>query len=239
MTEPLYVIPDIHGQRLMLEDALARIAEDGGASASVVFLGDLVDRGPDSRGVIQTIIEGLACGRDWTVLRGNHDQIFLDFLARAEADETYPRPGDRWLSDNIGGMNTLASYGITHHDLRQKGAGVISAIPRSHRDFLSGLPFCRETDHLFLVHAGIRPGVPLAAQSHEDLLWIREPFLSDPRDHGHLIVHGHTPVDHPTHYGNRIALDGGAGWGKPLHAAVFEGRDCWLLTDHGRVALHG
>ena len=79
--------------------------------------------------------------------------------------------------------------------------------------------------------------MPLADQVEDDLIWIREPFLSDPRDHGYLIVHGHTALDAPQHYGNRVNLDSGAGFGRPLTTAVFEGRDCWLLTPKGRIAF--
>ena len=94
-----------------------------------------------------------------------------------------------------------------------------------------------ETKHLTLVHAGLRPGIPLQEQKEHDLIWIREPFLSDPRDHGKLVVHGHSPVDWPENHGNRVALDGGAGWGRKLHVAVFEERTCWLLDQNGRHLL--
>ena len=90
---------------------------------------------------------------------------------------------------------------------------------------------------LFFAHAGIQPGVPLADQVEHDLIWIRKEFHVDTRDHGKLIVHGHTPVEQATHYGNRINIDAGAGYGRPLVAVVFEGRACWQLTDEGRVAL--
>ena len=91
-------------------------------------------------------------------------------------------------------------------------------------------------DFLF-VHAGIRPGIPITRQEVHDLHWIREPFLSDPRDHGTVVVHGHTPVERATHYGNRVNLDTGAGMGRPATAAVFEGRRAWVLTEAGRVPV--
>lgn len=87
------------------------------------------------------------------------------------------------------------------------------------------------------VHAGVRPGVPLDAQVEDDLVWIRSPFLEDTRNHGALIVHGHTALDAATHHGNRVNLDTGAGYGRPITAAIFEGRDAFILTDEGRVPL--
>lgn len=230
MSRPIYVIPDIHGQKVMLDLALARIEAEAGRNARTVFLGDLVDRGPDSRGVIQTLIDGLESGRDWIVLCGNHDRLFHQVLSDGAG------PLRHWIGDNMGGRETLTSYGI--ETASSGGLPEISgAVPKSHRAFLAQLPFSYETEELFFCHAGIRPGIPLADQATEDLVWIREPFLSDGRDHGKLVVHGHTPVNRPRHYGNRVNLDGGAGWGRPLYTALFEGRDAWLLTDEGRQAL--
>ena len=93
------------------------------------------------------------------------------------------------------------------------------------------------SDELIFVHAGLRPGVALKDQREDDLIWIRQGFLDHGGSFGRLVVHGHTALDHPEHAGNRVNLDGGAGYFRPLHAAVFEGRDCWLLTDKGREAL--
>lgn len=230
MTEALYVIPDIHGYRTELDRVLARVAQNGGADARIVFLGDYSDRGPDSRGVLQTLIDGIAAGRNWTALRGNHDQMFLDALEGRMEPERF----QWWMQGNLGGRETLASYGVykpTYEgDWREK-------VPGLHRQFLSTLPYTFETDDLFLCHAGISPGTPLERQVPEDLMWIREPFLYDDRDHGKLVVHGHTPVDAPEHHGNRVALDCGTGWGRPLQLAVFEGRDAWILTEEGPVPL--
>jgi serine/threonine protein phosphatase 1 len=145
-----------------------------------------------------------------------------------------------WLNPRLGGDTTLASYGVDFNDKNRQlvvHAAARAAVPQSHITFLRDLPLTFETDDLFLAHAGIRPGVPLADQDEEDLLWIRKEFHRDTRPHPKLIVHGHTPVDAATHYGNRVNLDTGAGYGKPLTAAVFEGTDCWRLSDAGRVAL--
>ncbi len=239
MTDPIYVIPDIHGQRAMLGDALARIDADGGARARVVFLGDLVDRGPDSRGVIDTVLAGQAEGRDWVVVKGNHDDYVTRFLEHGDAYASKGHPDLPWTAPRLGGDTTLASYGVATEgrEMADILADARATIPKAHRDFIAGLPFFHEEDELLFVHAGIRPGVPLTRQSPDDLMWIREPFLSWPAPHPWLVVHGHTALDHPRHYGNRVNLDGGAGWDRPLCAAVFEGRDCWLLTDQGRRPL--
>ena len=233
----LLVIPDIHGQKAELDRVLRLADAQCGTRARIVFLGDLVDRGPDSRGVVQTLIDGIAEGRDWIVLRGNHDQMFLDFLDAAARGAPGLRRGTGWLGENPGGVATLLSHGVDLTTEAQDWRAVAGAVPGSHRAFLAGLPFCHETDELFLVHAGIRPGVPLARQSRDDLIWIREPFLSDKRDHGKLVVHGHTPVEAATHYGNRVALDCGAGWGRPLNLYRIEGRAVMRLTETGAVPV--
>ena len=238
MSQQIYVIPDIHGQRAMLEDALARIEQDGGAGASVVFLGDYVDRGPDSRGVIDILADGQEQGRDWITLRGNHDQMFLEFLESARVDNPrFSNPDYTWLHHRLGGLETLASYGITSLTSAPGHADARVAVPGRHRDWLGQLPYHHVTPDILFVHAGVAPGVALADQARDDLIWIREPFLSYEAPHPQLIVHGHTALEYPTHFGNRIDLDGGAGWGRPLWPAVFEGRDCWLLSEEGRIPL--
>ncbi|WP_299845384.1 metallophosphoesterase family protein [uncultured Roseovarius sp.] len=238
MTRPIYVIPDIHGQLALLDEALARIETDGGADAKVVFLGDYVDRGPDSRGVIETLIAGQAAGRDWITLRGNHDQMFLDFLDQGTIDSPrLSKPGYSWQHHRLGGVETLASYGVTASADTPRHPEALRAVPSSHRDWLAGLPLYHLAGEVLFLHAGIKPGLPLDQQDGDDLMWIRNEFHKYRKPHPWLIVHGHTPVDFPTHFGNRIDLDGGAGWGRALWPAVFEGRDCWLLTETGREPL--
>ncbi|MBT8454754.1 MAG: serine/threonine protein phosphatase [Alphaproteobacteria bacterium] len=237
----IYAIGDIHGQLEMLEAAHERIADDrartGDDAAPVVHLGDLVDRGPDSRGVIAYLIDGIAAGQPWIAIKGNHDQMFRDQLR----DEPVGRaPFDAWMSANMGGGATMASYGVTPRSWatsRRQRRELADTVPEAHVAFLDGLPAYHETPHLLFVHAGIRPGLPLSDQIEEDLMWIRYDFLDDPRDHGPLVVHGHTPVDAPMHCGNRVNLDSGAGFGRPLTAAVFEGRDVWVLGPEGREPL--
>jgi len=111
------------------------------------------------------------------------------------------------------------------------------AVPATHLDFLDALPTTYQTRDLIFVHAGMRAGVALADQDTQDLIWIREGFLETGYDFGKLVVHGHTALDAPQSYANRVNLDGGAGYGRPLVPAVFDGRTCWLLTQNGRIAL--
>lgn len=240
MTAPIYAIGDIHGQLAELHRVLSLIEADGGPDALIVFLGDYTDRGPDSRGVLDLLIEGQAQGRNWTFIKGNHDRMFSWFMQDYPRHDAYLPTELNWLHPRLGGDTTLASYGckFTQRTRQLKIHRMArDAVPEAHIAFLEGLQLTYETDDLFFAHAGIRPGIPLAKQNEEDLLWIRQEFHLDPAMHPKLIVHGHTPVDQATHYGNRINLDSGAGYGKPLTAAVFEGAKCWTLTEQGRVAL--
>ncbi|MBI6630717.1 metallophosphoesterase [Pontibaca salina] len=237
---PIYVIGDIHGHADKLDHALDLIARDGGAEAEIVFLGDLVDRGPDSCGVIDRLVQGQAEGRDWHVLRGNHDDLFARYLRNGAVHDDNVASGLGWLHSRIGGRPTLASYGVEY-----AGGGSAAellpvaraAVPSAHRAFLDELPLYHQRGALLFVHAGIRPEVPLAEQSRDDLLWIRDPFLNHVAPHSWLVVHGHTALDAPRHYSNRLNMDGGAGYGRALVPAVIEGRDVWALTVAGRMAL--
>jgi len=237
MTDPIYAIPDIHGQDALLEAALDLVARDGGTEARIIFLGDLVDRGPDSRAVIDRLMTGQAQGCPWTVLRGNHDQMLIDFLDTGVIHSPHIGSGLSWLNHRLGGVATLASYGLDVTENATQWQAARCAVPQAHRDWLAGLPLWQEVGDLLFVHAGIRPGVALTAQDPEDLMWIRDGFLDHEGAHPWLVVHGHTALEMPTHFGNRIDLDGGAAYGRPLWPAVFEGRDAWLLTERGRIPL--
>ena len=240
MTTPIYAIGDIHGQLDMLKDALARIEADGGPDARVVFLGDYVDRGPDSCGVLDLLIEGQRAGRNWITLMGNHDRMFAMFMRDYPVTDAHLLVGYDWFHERIGGVQTMASYGVTVTDsdrTYQVHERARAAVPADHVAFLNGLPAYHQEGELLFVHAGIRPGIPLEEQAENDLIWIRQEFLKDQTPHPWLVVHGHTPVDQATHYGNRVNLDAGAGYGRPLATVVFEGRQAWLLTPTGRVPL--
>lgn len=234
---PIYAIGDVHGHAGKLAEALSWIEADGGRDARVVLLGDLVDRGPDSRWVIEILLSGIEDGRDWTVLRGNHDQMFLDFLA---SDAAHDLEVLDFLDPGNGGPGTLASYGASAESVLHAADGLAAAqaaVPDSHKRFLAGFPLTHMTDRLLCVHAGLRPGVPIPEQDPHDLLWIREPFLSHDGPFERLVVHGHTPVDAPTHYGNRVALDTGAAYGGPLTVGVFEDGAVFTLGPDGRRRL--
>ena len=236
----IYAIGDVHGHLDKLLEAHARIARDierAGGPATVVHLGDLTDRGPDSRKVIQFLLEGRARGEDWIVIKGNHDRLFTNYIRTGSATDDRLRSGLTWLSPVMGGDATLKSYGIGRRrfeKIDKLHARVVKAVPKEHVEFLESLPLWHRTSEIIFVHAGIRPGFPLEAQDEDDLLWIRDEFLWRLESHEALIVHGHTPVDAPTHYGNRVNLDCGAAWGNPLVPVVFEGAVCFALTDNGR-----
>ena len=257
----IYAVGDIHGQRAQLERALALIEADGGPDASIIFLGDYTDRGPDSRGVLDRLIAGRDAGRPWRFVRGNHDRMFLNFLTSGEQHDSNIKSGLSWMNRRLGGPSTLASYGLGGAPLflheRNGGRETLAsyeidgaslsdmelaqaarrAVPEAHVQFLSTLPLYIEEDALLFVHAGIRPGVPLAKQVEDDLIWIRDGWLDNTEDHGAMIVHGHTALDAPVHFGNRIDLDGGAGYGRPLVPAVLNDGSWYVLKDDGRQPL--
>ncbi|NHB77878.1 metallophosphoesterase [Rhodobacter calidifons] len=238
----IYAIGDIHGHLTLLQAAHELIAADMArhGPGPVVHVGDVVDRGPDSRGVIDFLMAGIAEGRDWIVLKGNHDRMFTRFLR----DPWEPEPGLRaelsWLHPRLGGSDTLRSYGVANagdRPVAKVHAEALAAVPEAHRAFLAARPGLHLAGDCAFVHAGIRPGIALADQTETDLVWIREPFLSEGTSHGPLIVHGHTAIDAATHYGNRLNLDSGAAYGGPLSAVVIEGREAALLTPLGRRKL--
>lgn len=240
MTQPLYAVGDVHGQKSELDKVLDWIAADGGPEAEIVFLGDYVDRGPDSRGVIQALIDGVAEGRPWHVLRGNHDRMFCRFLQGGILHDDRILSGKGWLHPALGGVATLASYGVTASedgDIAAILADARAKVPAAHVDFLAGRDLTLEREGRLFVHAGIRPGVDLAEQDEDDLVWIREGFLDHEDPHPWLVIHGHTALERPTHFGNRVDLDAGAGYGRALQPAVFEGTQAWVLTAEGRQRL--
>ena len=236
----LYAIGDIHGQLDELDNALSLIEADGGPNATIVFLGDYTDRGPNSCRVIERLIEGKNCSKPWYFLKGNHDRMFSWYLKLNPIHDPHLFHGLHWLHPRMGGENTLLSYGIELDQERRSGeihSEARQKVPETHIKFLDSLDLMYRTSDLVFVHAGIRPGVELDAQKENDLLWIREGFIDDKTDHGPLIVHGHMALDKPTHFGNRVDLDGGAAYGRTLTPVVFEGRNCWTLASDGRKSL--
>lgn len=236
-----YAIGDIHGHTDKLDEAHHLIVQDrarvGDAKAPVIHIGDLVDRGPDSCGVIEYLMAGIARGERWTVLKGNHDRMFAGFMRDPDSHDPGLRTDLHWVHPRLGGGTTLASYGVEDADgrsLLDLHEQALVHVPAAHIDFLTDLPLFQRVGDVLYVHAGIRPGVPLESQSEDDLLWIRREFHDDPRDHGFLVVHGHTPVDAVSHHGNRVNIDTGAGYGKALSVVVIENRRVWQLTPTGR-----
>ncbi len=220
----VYAVGDIHGRPDLLDRLLDRIRADAAnrraRRKTVVFLGDYVDRGPDSRGVIDRLLAQGEDGLRYVCLKGNHEDAMLRFLEGGSA-------GYDWLG--FGGAATLQAYGI---DMPRIGAGdwleplrrqMRDRLPRAHIGFLESLPLTHEEGDYFFVHAGIRPGVPLHRQDPDDLLWIREPFLRSMERFDKVVVHGHTIAERPVVAVNRIGIDTGA---------VMTG----VLTG---VALHG
>jgi serine/threonine protein phosphatase 1 len=239
-----YAVGDVHGHLGLLVEAHRRVARDreatGDREAPVIHLGDLVDRGPDSAGVVGHLAGGMARGEPWQVLLGNHDRMFLRFVGDPGWQDPGLREGIGWLDPRLGGMATLASYGLDFGRLgsvEQIREAARRAVPAAHLAFLAARPTSLARGGALFVHAGIRPGVALAEQVEDDLVWIRHPFLDDRRDHGLLVVHGHTAIDRARHYGNRVNLDSSAAYGGPLTVAVIEDGAVHVLAEDGRRPL--
>ncbi len=202
----VYAIGDIHGSLQKLRDLMTQCQRHAdGRPATFIFLGDYIDRGPDSRGVVDALMDMQTRQPDRVIaLKGNHEAVALEIID----GETEP---EHWLRE--GGIATLQSYDVD--DPRD--------LPHEHIAWLRALPFRYDDGRRFFVHAGVDPERPLNAQRDHDLIWIREPFLSDTRDYGRLIVHGHTPqiTGQPDFRGNRLNVDTGAVYGRPLTAAAF------------------
>lgn len=226
-----YVVGDVHGRLDLVDQLLGRIEADlrrsPRARATLVFLGDLIDRGPQSAQVIERLRTYRHDRMRSLFLLGNHEEVLLRIL-----------DGDAGLIANwrrFGGTECLKSYGVEEAQLAgldEAGtlAAVRKAIPPAHVAFLrSFADTCRFGDYLF-VHAGVRPGIELERQKQSDLRWIREPFLGDERDHGFVVVHGHTISNGVEERGNRIGIDTGAYRTGVLTALVIDGRHRRLLT---------
>ncbi len=235
----LYAIGDVHGQLDLLKAAHERILRDGGEEAVIAHVGDLIDRGPDSRGVVDYLMSGQAEGRPWVVTRGNHDRFLAKFLSDPDWIDPGLSSGRHWIEhQGLGAAATLESYGVDPTLPRDEIlAQTRRAVPDSHAKFLATLPLWYLHPLALVVHAGIRPGVDLHDQAEDDLVWIRKGFLESNVDYGPLVVHGHTAIDTATHYGNRLNIDGGAAYGRPLCAVVIEPEGVHLVTDEGREPL--
>lgn len=233
----VYAVGDIHGRADLLTTLRKKIAKDGKRAVKragikrkvVVYLGDYVDRGPDSFGVIEMLLNEPLDGFEEICLKGNHEDYMTKFLV-GDGD------GLGWLFN--GAETTIASYGIEPGNwmdfdpetLRSLRAELSDAIPKQHLGFFKGLALShREGGYLF-VHAGIRPDVPLDDQDEEDLMWIRDDFLNSDADHAARVVHGHTISWTPEILPNRIGIDTGAFASGVLTALVVEGAETRILT---------
>jgi serine/threonine protein phosphatase 1 len=229
-----YAVGDIHGRLDLLERLLEKIHSDidgrGSSETLLVFVGDLIDRGPHSAQVIERLRTYRREGVHPVFLLGNHEELLLRVL-RGEAALVAG-----WL--RFGGVECLQSYGFDARKLRTMSEddaikAIRAAIPTEHVDFLESFcDTCRFGDYLF-VHAGIRPGVELGEQRQADLRWIREPFLDDDGDHGFVVVHGHTITEEVEERPNRIAIDTGAYRSGILSALAVEGTERWFLNTQG------
>lgn len=221
----VYAIGDVHGRADLLKILLNILQTDalGGdykGRPKLVFLGDYIDRGFQSREVIDILLGDLVSPFDTFFLKGNHEAAMLQFLSE-------PGMGPRWVEH--GGAETLVSYGVRPPRARtavdewaMASQELKRQLPREHLQFLMGLQInVRIGDYMF-VHAGVRPGVDLDQQSEYDMLWIREEFLNDTRPLGVVVVHGHTPASKPHRDSRRVGLDTGAYISGQLTAARFE-----------------
>jgi serine/threonine protein phosphatase 1 len=206
----IYAIGDIHGRLDLLASVLARIDMDmrvhPASNVICIFLGDYIDRGPDSKRVLDRLINyGLT--QPTVCLMGNHEAFLREFLKNPDVLSVWRR---------CGGLDTLLSYGLAPkiktdaQDRRELASELDRILPSSHREFLSGLKQYFICGDFFFVHAGVRPGICLTQQSEDDLLWIREDFLLSEDHFGKVVVHGHTPVLEPDVRPNRINIDTGA-----------------------------
>jgi serine/threonine protein phosphatase 1 len=234
-----YVVGDIHGRLDLLENLLAaihsEIDDQKPGKVLLVFLGDLIDRGPSSRGVLELLRTYSYPGVQPVFILGNHEEVLLRILDGETALI------EKWRM--FGGAECLQSYGVdpaSLNGLTEQAAleRIRNAIPDSHVDFLRGFSdTCRFGDYVF-VHAGIRPDVALDEQRQSDLRWIRDPFLHDDTDHGFVVVHGHSISRKVQERSNRIGIDTGAYRSGVLTAMAIEGDRRWYLdTAKPRVGV--
>ncbi len=225
----VYAIGDIHGRADLLDKLLIRIGEDdetrGASHVRLIFLGDLVDRGPTSRNVIERIMS-LRHLPNVTCLKGNHEEVFV-MVARGDAD-ALP------FFLRMGGDATLASYGLPIEAQEGMEDDAILEwidwhVPDDHIDFLDELPGMEQVGDYLFVHAGVRPRIPNEEQSMKDLLWIRQEFLNHRRRFSHMVVHGHSISEEVDERPNRIGIDTGAYQSGRLTAIGLQGTERWFL----------
>ncbi len=237
-----YAVGDVHGRLDLLGPLLHDIAQDALAAQPdhkplLVFLGDYVDRGPESRGVVDLILQMMTWPKfEVRALKGNHEEALLQFLGK-------PSFGATWMEH--GGAPTLVSYGVQPPAQRTDAEAWIpvrdafaAALPPPHRAFYENLELMIEAGDYAFVHAGVRPGVPLHAQSERDLLWIRQEFLEARGRFEKVIVHGHTPMETPQLTPTRLGVDTGAYATGVLTAVRLHHEDQQILQAKAKRPVH-
>lgn len=229
--ERIYAIGDIHGRLDLFERLISQIERDeharGKARTTLILLGDLIDRGPDSAGVID-LARKLSETRMVEILQGNHEEMLLSSRSDVNALRSFLR---------FGGLETIASYGISPEDIAELSSEDVQAlmnrtIPVADFDFIREFKkLVRIGDYVF-VHAGLRPETPIDMQLGRDCRWIREPFLSHDGDFGAFVVHGHTITTEPDRRPNRIGIDTGAYVHGTLTAIGLQGTEQWFVQAH-------
>ena len=226
----IYAIGDVHGRNDLLQQLIEKIIDDdasrGDTKAEIIFLGDLIDRGPDSAGVLETVMR---LKQEWGEVRflmGNHEEVYLQAATGSEKATRF--------FNRIGGKETILSYDISMQeymslDNAELAERLPNLIPDRHIDFIKAFEDQIVIGDYAFVHAGIRPGVPLDAQKPKDLRWIREEFLSVQEPHEKVIVYGHTINGDVIEKGNRIGIDTGAYYTEKLTALALEGDRRWYL----------
>ena len=235
----LYVVGDVHGRDDLLADLMREIELDGQANPDkrkiLIFLGDYIDRGLQSRQVLDRLTGPMPEGFEAVFLKGNHELAMQQFMHD-------PQFGRTWKY--YGGLETLHSYGITELTLsddpmefERARDRLCNELPAAHRRFLDTLSLSVEFGGYFFAHAGVRPGIPLKRQIEDDLLWIREDFLESRASFGKVIVHGHTPSEEPVFRPNRIGIDTGAYMTGVLTCLILDGADRQLLQTGEQAAM--
>ena len=234
--EVIYAVGDVHGRYDLLSILLAKIQRNFtnlsenvsfALTGKIVFLGDYIDRGPDSRGVLDLLMSINISGLETIFLKGNHEAVMLEALRDPEICR-------KWIRH--GGNATMQSYGVSikpHAEIQDIELAQIALreeLPYSHRSFLEKLLPYYQTDSLLFVHAGVDPDKPLQDQDDEDFLWVRDKFLKSRKSLPFIVVHGHTPQTVPSWDGRRIGLDTGAYFSNLLNSAKIQGSTVEFLS---------